>query len=351
MKIKIVELYKVYFNNNSFANFIKNRDIEFDIFWFLKKKPEKMFFNKRELIILEFRCLLILLIKIRSFRNKKVFCFGGHYSLMLFTKLFGAFLGPDYHLYIYNFYIHGLGVKKLIKIILHFLLNTGNTTLVVQSPGEVDYFNSLSKNNILFIPYCEDPGYTMDYSQMPDTGYLFSGGYSNRDYDLILECARLNPSIRFVLVVSKLTKDLKDKELTDNVTIYDEVDLSTFNGFIYNSFGVIIPLKQDVGASGQMLCLGAMKMSKPIIYCNISSVNYYFNHPGCGIPYTLGDIDSLNKSVRKLFSGECDFIAMGKKVFSHYFENYTLDKRNEKLLDLILKPEIKNKKLVKQVPY
>jgi glycosyltransferase involved in cell wall biosynthesis len=336
MNIRVVEFYQVYFQNNSFVNFIKNKNIYFDIFWFQKNRPEHLFFNKREIILQELNCFILGLIQIRSFRNKKIVCFGGHYSLLLITRLFGPFLGYEYHLYIYNFYLHELGNKKLIKKILHFLLNTKYSTIIVQSPFELNYYRFLSKNNVYFIPYCEDPDFALDESQISDSRYLFTGGYTNRDYDLIIECARLNPIVRFVVVVSKLNKDLKGEEMPDNITLYEDIDISTFNELMRKSYGVVIPLKENVGSSGQMLCLGAMKMSKPIIYCNISSINHYFSDNSFGIPYLLGDINSLNDAIRKLYSDDYDHREMGKKAYSHYIENFTLNTRNEMLLDLIM---------------
>jgi len=337
MNLRIVELYKDYFEDNSFVNYIKSRTINFEIFWFLKSRHGKMFLKKHEILANEFRCLLLLLFNINGFRNKKIICFGSHYSLLLITKLFGKLLGSDYHLFIYNFYLHNLGTKKVIRSIIHFLFYTKYTTLIVQSPNELNYFKPFSKNIIHFVPYCENPGFKMDDSKAPDGDYLFSGGYSNRDYDLILRCAQMNPSIKFVLVVSSLNKNMFRKKVSDNVLIYEEVNVSVFHGLMYKSYGVIIPLKEDVGSSGQMVCLAAIKMAKPIIYCNISSINYYFCDNECGIPYTLGDLDSLNNAVSKIYSTGCDQETMGKKAYSNFIKNFTLNNRNEKLLEYIIK--------------
>ena len=341
--IKLVESYKTYFKNNSFENFIKNKNLDYEIFWFSEAKEshtyfsigKSIFLNKRQIIIREAINFFSLAFKIGSFRNKKTICFGGHYSLMLFTKIFGIFLGRDYQLFIYNFYIHKLGEYKIIQHIISFLLSSKKISLIVQSPEEVNYFNSLSKNKVHFIPYCENPDENIDKLVNEDEGYLFTGGYTNRDYNLILECAQKNPQIKFMVVVSKLNKDINKMSLPDNVTMREEVDYLTFKKLMYNSMAVIIPLKQNVGASGQMLCIGAMKMTKPIIYTNISSINYYFKDNECGIPYDIGDLTSLNRAIEKLFSDDFDSKSMAKKAYNHYFNNYTLNKRDEKLLDIL----------------
>ena len=340
MQIRIVELYQIYFQNNSFVNYVRNKNADFDVFWFYKQKPKRLFSNKREVILQAAHSFLIALINIRGFRDKKILCFGGHYALLLITRLFGPFLGNDYHLYIYNFYLHKLGNNKLIKKILNFLFYTKYLTIIVQSSFELNYYKTLSKNDVYFIPYCEDPEFVLYESQFSDTKYLFTGGYTNRDYNLIIECARLNPSVRFVVVVSELNKDLERDKLPDNIILYCNIDLEAFNGLMARSFGVVVPLKEDVGASGQMLCIGAMKMSKPIIYCNISSVSYYFSDNNFGIPYSLGDLDSLNGAVNKLFSKDFDPGGLGKKAYHHYLENFTLNKRNEMLLDIIINQKL-----------
>ena len=245
-------------------------------------------------------------------------------------------MGKDYQLFLYNFYLHGLGTKKIIKTILKFLLGSRYTRLIVQSPEEVEYYKYLSKNKVHFIPYGENPALNMDDSKSPEGDYLFTGGYTNRDYSLILECARLNPSIKFVLVMSRLNIEMEGEKVPDNITIYKEVEYSTFNRFMYDSFGVVVPLKENVGSSGQMLSVGAMKMSKPVIYCDISSINYYFQDNKCGIPYKMGDLSSLDKAVKMLFSGNIDVHEMGKRAHRNFLDNYTLDKRNENLYNFIL---------------
>lgn len=341
--IKIVESYKTYFKNNSFENFIRNKNIEYEIFWFNEDKDshayfrnrKSIFLTKRQIFIRELINFFLVTFKIGSFRNKKIVCFGGQYSLMLFTKMFGVFLGRGYHLIIYNFYIHKLGEYKIVRHIISFLLSSKKISLIVQSPEEINYFSALSKNKVHFIPYCENPDEKINKLVDEEEGYLFTGGYTNRDYDLILECAKKNPKIKFMVVVSKLNKNINKMSLPDNVIMKEEVDYLTFKKLMYNSMAVIVPLKEDVGASGQMLCIGAMKMTKPIIYTNISSINYYFKENECGIPYEIGDVTSLNQAIEKLFSNDFDSKLMAKKAFTHYAENYTLNKRDEKLLEII----------------
>ena len=74
-------------------------------------------------------------------------------------------------------------------------------------------------------------------------------------------------------------------------------------------------------------------------YKIISSINFYFKDTDCGIPYSIGELDSLNEAVHRLFSGEIDINSMGERAYINFSENYTLNKRNENILNLILQKQ------------
>ena len=104
---------------------------------------------------------------------------------MLFARLFGKILGDNHHLYLHNFYIHSLGKNKYVQMVLRFLMNNDNLTLMAQTPGEIDFYRRLSERiNILFVPYCSDVKEQHTDVKLDD-GYIFTGGYTNRDLSLI----------------------------------------------------------------------------------------------------------------------------------------------------------------------
>lgn len=163
--------------------------------------------------------------------------------------------------------------------------------------------------------------------------YIFTGGYTNRDYQLMINLALEIPKQKFVFVASRLNSELQVAKIPDNVKVYYDVDTTVFEKFLAEAKLVIIPLKENVGASGQMLCLQAMRNRKVIIYANVSSINYYFEK-NAGIPYELGSLDSLVKKVIYALKNMDLLQPMGEKAYDNSL-SYTIRNRNELLLKII----------------
>ena len=333
----IIELYKIYFEEkrNLFEQF-QNEGYRVYKYAFFKK-PQKDFLNKIEHLALEVCCFLKILFKTFSFRQKKVLCFGGHLSFFLTNRILGFLYGRRFHLYVYNFYLHAMGERKIVKLILKFLLHSSRITLIVQSPKEVDYYKALSKKcEIMFVPYCEDVDMDVPAYNDESERFIFTGGYSNRDYPLIVACAAKYAELNFIVVISSLNAGDLPKDLPSNVKIYQDIERKRFYSMMKNAWAVVVPLKEDVGASGQMLCLGAMAFGKPIIYTDVSAINYYFTNSQCGIPYSIGDIDSLNIAVDKLINmSKTEITNMAEKAVSDYRKHFMRKDRDHAILNIL----------------
>ena len=310
---------------SSFCEHIKEKGIKSDLLLLPNVKPKYRFLSKKGFAWRETKALFKLLFSLCKMRNAKVYTVGGQYSCMLIFRMFGSLLGRDAHLFIHNFYIHGLGKNAKVKKILRFLMGSTKMTLIVQTPGEREYFEGISKKiDIKFVPYC------MDYSPklVPEEGYIFTGGYTNRDYELMAKLAERMPNENFVFVMSKLNGDVS---FPKNVKVYKDIPGSEFQPLLEKSRVVVVPLKEDVGSSGQMLCLQAMRNAKPIVYCNVSSISYYFNETS-GYPYELGNIESLYNAVSHALDGEIKDV--GENALTESMK-YTKE-REQEMVDKVL---------------
>jgi glycosyltransferase involved in cell wall biosynthesis len=330
--ILLIELCKKYFIYNSFKSYLNRNSIETEDFYFFEKINIR-FKNKYQIIFQEIICFIKLLLKVYLLRNRKIVAFGGQISLLIFTKVLSFYLGKDYHLYIYNFYLHKLSNYKVVKYFFKIFLKSNKISIIVQCPLEIKYYEQFTSNEVYFVPYSEDDSFKYNFEKVPDKEYIFSGGYTNRDYSLLIKCAEQNPNIDFVFAPSILNRI--DKYLPINVTIFKEIDRDSFNGLMQRSKGVILPLKENVGSAGQMVALAAIIMKKPVIYCNVSAINYYFTELETGIPYEIGDLNSLNKALSLLFSPEFEKNIMVEKAYIRYQQNYTLEVRNKLLANII----------------
>ena len=94
-------------------------------------------------------------------------------------------------------------------------------------------------------------------------------------------------------------------------------------------------MKEDVGSSGQMLAISAMRNKKPIIYTDVEAVNYYFAND-CGYSYNIGDIDSLDNAYNKLFSNYDDALRKGQNAYENS-QNYTIENSHKRIYEIISK--------------
>lgn len=324
--------------------------------WNVCSKKTRDFASKGWLIRLWGATFLRWIPKIGKLKNKTIFATAAHLPLLAIAKLFGRMMG-DYKIYLDNFYLHSLGQNKAIRFTLSWLIANPRVTIFTYSPTEVDYFKNLSAlPAVTFIPFCSDfnpvidrlpedfheklSALTSKLSDNPITtsegkpGYIFTGGYSNRDYNLIYRLAERFPSIPFVIVASSLNRLSELTKTPSNILLYTDLPNHQFESILAASTIVIIPLREDVGASGQMLAISALRNNKPTIYTDLPVISYFFKpatitnlaeqqepHSEAGIPYTLGDLESLSTALTALTTDTAHYnsITEGQQTASSIF--------------------------------
>ncbi len=215
---------------------------------------------------------------------------------------------------------------------LRFMMNNDKLTLIAQTPGEIDFYRRLSKKiNLCFVPYCSDVKELTTRVSLTE-GYIFTGGYTNRDYPLMLKLAERMPERKFLIVASKLNKGLDI--LPPNVELRREVTPAEFSQLMEGASIVVVPLKEDVGSSGQMLCIQAMRYHKPIVYTDVSSISYYFAKDS-GVPYNIGSLDSLQTALTSLYDDEEKARKMGDNAYRESLK-YTSAKCTEQIDRIVL---------------
>lgn len=337
---KLITITSYQTRGDSFGDFCHSKG--FDVNHYSSfDKPKGMFQSKKEIIMMEILAFLKLIFHLPLLYNKIGFVTGNQISTMAVYKIFKYLIGSNKnsHLYIYNFYLHGLSKNNFVMDVMSWLLNNDRITLICQSPNEVHYYRSLSeKCNVEFVPYSSDfvpPVISNDkiknVKQYND--YCFSGGYTNRDYELIGVLAKRHSERLFVIVASSLNYNVSG--LPSNVIVLKDLENVLFEYYLSNSSCVIVALKEDVGSSGQMLAISAMRNKKPIIYTDVEAVNYYFAND-CGYPYKIGDIDSLDNAYNKLFSNYDDALSKGQNAYENS-KNYTIENCHKRIYQIISK--------------
>ncbi len=232
-----------------------------------------------------------------------------------------------------NFYFHAMRDKKIVKAVLRFLINNNNLSIIAPSRNDYDYFKKLSNYPIL---YSIIFGLNRDKIEYPvkNGKYIFCGGYNNRDFDIVLELAA-SMDEEFVIIMSSRHK--MNASIPSNTQIIYDVEFSEFQTYLAGAKLVIIPLKNDHGASGQIVTLSAMSFGKPIIYTDYNVISDYFIDGVNGLPYKGGSIKDLKNKVLLCLQNPRRRDELGQKAKQYFRENFTSEATNLKIIEVVSK--------------
>ena len=247
-------------------------------------------------------------------------CHTAHYSGLVVGR-FLRLLRPSGRVYLFNFYIHGMGRRPFVRRILRWLFRQ-NLAIAVQSKVEYDYFRGLAPlADVRYIPFGQNGPKEIAPHQITPGDYIFSGGYTNRDYGLLIECARQLQHIRFVIACSRLNRI--PPHVPDNVEIMRDIEFTQFHTLLAGSRLVVVPLLDDVGAAGQMVALAAMKFRKTVIYPNFDVLSQYFTDNESGIEYEAGNLGSLNRAITSSYDDMDRLSRIGAEAHLQWKQGFT----------------------------
>lgn len=292
------------------------------------------FIRKRDLLRGELSFFVRLLASPSLYaRNWRVVSVGGHYGVLLFAAVLRAF-GRRHKTYLLNFYLHGLGRHGLVKRVLDVLL-ASDVHVLAQTRSDAEYFRQfLPPENVAEIPYSQgDPFVEAGITPSDSGGYVFSGGWTNRDYDALFRCARDLPQMPFVVVASDQSPI--SQERPPNVSLLMDLDSAEFHRLLAGSRIVVIPLREDVGSSGQMVLLAAMAAGKPAIVPRVGAVSDYIEDGVTGVFYDLGSDASLRSALESLYMDDSRVRDLGLAARATYLQRFTPERFNRAVLEYI----------------
>jgi glycosyltransferase involved in cell wall biosynthesis len=220
----------------------------------------------------------------------------------------------------------------MLSLIFH-----DNIHIILQSRYEYEqYRKSYPLIHPYFIPYSQDEiqkAYQGLSSE--DRGYVFSGGYTNRDYDTLLKAAEMLP-YRFVIACSRLNK-LPDR-IPKNVTVHREVSAEEFHTLMAKSRLIVLNLKDQIGSSGQMVALAGLSFRKPIVYSRNESISHYFQDGKSGFSYVMRNLDDLKNKIEYLMKNDKTRSEIAEEGYQYYKNNFLEIHKNDQILRIILEP-------------
>ena len=226
-----------------------------------------------------------------------------------------------------------MGNRRVVQITLSWLL-AQQVGILVQSPNEIEFFRALAPNVKLdYYPLClGNPVEPMGECAPAD--YVFAGGYTNRDYDTLMRVARRLESQRFIIVRSPANQ--LPKSIPGNVEVLTDIPANQFKALMGASMLVVLPLKQNVGSSGQMVALSAMQMAKPVIYADFPAVSQYFRDGYSGIAYTPRDENDLERKIMIAVTDDAMRRRLGAHARVEWQERFVRDRFEQALIDGVI---------------
>jgi hypothetical protein len=124
--------------------------------------------------------------------------------------------------------------------------------------------------------------------------YVFSGGYSNRDYGLLISSMHC---IETQLIIAASSRNQIKKTHDTSIKIYRDINESVFEKLLAQSKLVVLPLYNKGEACGQSVLLRVLRNGKPLIVTRHESVENYLgtDYPGF---VKAGDRYALQKMIQ-----------------------------------------------------
>lgn len=162
------------------------------------------------------------------------------------------------------------GILPLLARLAISFLDSPHVRYAVLSTDEVRTFPKfwgVDPDRVVFQPF---PNTLHGYRNMPtrDDGFLFAGGNSLRDYDL-LEKALEGTSIP-TRIATRWQPSRNLPHLQAGPTSHDE-----FMSLLARSHAVVVPLQQSIRSAGQQTYLNGMGLGKPVIVTEAPGVRDY----------------------------------------------------------------------------
>lgn len=130
--------------------------------------------------------------------------------------------------------------------------------------------------------------------------YVFSGGYTNRDYNGLLKAAEKHA---WPLMIVASSHNEIDGSLCKRADILRDLDEEVFEGRLAGSALVVLPLKSAGEACGQSVLLRVLRNRKALIANRHESIEDYLgkDYPGF---VKAGDPEALAAAVTRAFENE-----------------------------------------------
>ena len=160
--------------------------------------------------------------------------------------------------------------------------------------------------------------------------YILSAGRTGRDYKTLIEAVKDLPVQMFVISDEQSAKGIP---LPDNVRLLINIPYHEYLDLIKKCRFVVVPLKELVKSTGQVVILEAMALGKPVIATETVGTRDYIRSGLNGILVPPNDIVSLKNAINKLANDPPLNKSISENALKFINEFCTFDRYVNKILD------------------
>jgi|SRR5471030_147285 len=178
-------------------------------------------------------------------------------------------------------FIHGKRTRSIVNSVWRFLRFPG-LGFITFSLGETRNLTDavgINPTMVHFHLWRQQLGGQVSPDQIVDEGYIFTGGFSNRDYNLLLSAT--NGIGVPVVIVASQRNDI-DPLLNPAITVHRDLPETEFEVLLAKSKLVAMPLKSSGEACGQSVLLRVLRNGKPLVATRHEAIEAYLgrDYPG-----------------------------------------------------------------------
>lgn len=207
-------------------------------------------------------------------------------------------------------FVHGQRARRIADRLLR-LLRVPGLGFIAFSPGEARHL----VNEVGMAPqdvFCHLWRQELDGRAAPQAGEggIFAGGFSNRDYDLLLEAAE--PLAQPLVIVASQHNRIRPPS-RDSTRILRDLPESEFEALLARSTVVAMPLRGAGEACGQSVLLRVLRHGKPLVATRHEAIEAYLgaDYPGF-VPHD--DVQAMRSALAGVLAQPAQREALAQRV-------------------------------------
>jgi len=174
--------------------------------------------------------------------------------------------------------------------------------------AELRQLFGIREENFRFVPFKVNGYEALGKVEITDDGYVFTGGYSWRDYGLFCRAMELVPEVPAKLVTLKPQElvqhhtDTFGIDLPSNIELVEhDLNPQTWLDMLRKARCVVLPISSDaICSNGISVALQAMALGKPVIITPTPAVDGILEDGHHCLIVAHGDPDAMAEAIRTL---------------------------------------------------